>query len=291
MLDLMQPEILSQLLLHPAQLTSAGASWSHLVLAHYHQHPGHETPSTEFQQLALEVMAPQSWSNHERRLGTKLHSDRLRGGEMCLCPAQVCHWTAWDRPISFTVIAFDTNFVEDLGDQVLGCDRIEMLPQYQCVDPTIQHLVAALKADLAAGCPVGPLYGETFGTALAVHLLRYYSTHSSKTRDSQEFSPSTQGKLLDFIDAHLGEPIHLADLAQMGGFSRFHFARLFKQSFGLTPHQYVLNRRIERAKHLLQTSDLCIVEIALQCGFAHQSHLSRHFKRRVGLSPKAFRQL
>ena len=81
----------------------------------------------------------------------------------------------------------------------------------------------------------------------------------------------------------------MEDLAKIVGISKYYFCRLFKKAIGLPPHQYIVRRRIERAKKLLKYSDLTTVEIALECGFAHQSHLSRHFKRIVGVSPRQFR--
>ena len=72
--------------------------------------------------------------------------------------------------------------------------------------------------------------------------------------------------------------------------SPYHFLRLFKESMGLTPYRYVIERRVERARELLRRSSLPISEVALSCGFTDQSHLSWHFKRLVGLTPKAFRE-
>jgi len=72
--------------------------------------------------------------------------------------------------------------------------------------------------------------------------------------------------------------------------SQYYFCRLFKQSVGMTPHQYLIRLRVERAKQLLKRSDLAIADVALQCGFSHQSHLSFHFRRLVGMSPKTFQQ-
>ncbi|MDJ0597045.1 MAG: helix-turn-helix transcriptional regulator, partial [Pleurocapsa sp. MO_226.B13] len=81
------------------------------------------------------------------------------------------------------------------------------------------------------------------------------------------------------------------ELAALVQISPSYFSILFKQATGITPHQYVIQCRIERAKELLRQSDLAIADVALRLGFSHQSHLSRHFKRLVGVTPKQFRQL
>lgn len=143
---------------------------------------------------------------------------------------------------------------------------------------------------MEAGCPAESLYGESFGTSLAVHILSQFSTIKPKIPDLKGLSKSDQERVLEFIEAYLETDIQLEDLAKIAGISTFHFCRLFKQTMHITPHQYVIRRRIERAKKLLKQSNLRIVDIALACGFANQSHFSRHFRRIVGISPKTFQR-
>ena len=83
--------------------------------------------------------------------------------------------------------------------------------------------------------------------------------------------------------------IKLADLAQLLDMSPFHFSRLFKRSIGMTPHQYLSQQRVERAKQLLKKSDRLIIDIALECGFSSHSHLSKQFRQITGITPKAYR--
>jgi AraC-like DNA-binding protein len=102
-------------------------------------------------------------------------------------------------------------------------------------------------------------------------------------------SPGALRRVKDYIDGNLGTYIDLAVLANIAGLSMFHFARAFKQSEGVNPHRYLLDRRIERAENLLVKTDLPISEIAITSGFWDQSHLARHFRQRVGVSPSAYR--
>jgi len=94
----------------------------------------------------------------------------------------------------------------------------------------------------------------------------------------------------EFILAHLNQDLSLAVLAQQVGFSPYHFTRLFRQATGESPHQFVMRQRIERAQHLLQEADLPLAHIALESGFANQSHLTQAFKRHLGLTPAAYRK-
>jgi AraC family transcriptional regulator len=99
------------------------------------------------------------------------------------------------------------------------------------------------------------------------------------------------GRVLEYIQANLDQGIHIDELAGAAGLSLFHFAKLFKRSTGSSPHQYVLERRLERAKELLRKTGLSLSEIALQAGFADQSHLTNVFRRFIGVTPSQFRTL
>src|SRR5260370_32955939 len=96
---------------------------------------------------------------------------------------------------------------------------------------------------------------------------------------------------LAYIEDHLAEDVSLSQLASITGISASHFKTLFRESAGVPLHQYVIQRRIDRAKDLLMAGNLSIAEIALATGFSHQSHLARHMRRASGLSPRAMKRL
>jgi transcriptional regulator GlxA family with amidase domain len=96
-------------------------------------------------------------------------------------------------------------------------------------------------------------------------------------------------RVREYIEAHLHDSIELVELAAIAGLSIFHFARQFKQSAGVTPHYYVIQSRIERAQELLASTDLSLSEIAFATGFSDQSHLTRHFRQLIGVTPGQFR--
>ena len=97
--------------------------------------------------------------------------------------------------------------------------------------------------------------------------------------------------MLEYIQANLAGDLHLQELAEIADLSTFHFAKLFKRSTGSSPHQFVLQRRLERAKELLRNPHISLSEVSLRAGFADQSHLSNVFRRYVGLTPARFRSL
>lgn len=174
----------------------------------------------------------------------------------------------------------------------LNPDQLNLSQKFLSADLLIQGTIMALKAEMDAGYPSGRLYGETLGASLAVHLIGKHSTKRPKLQNYNDGLPQHKlNQAIDYINAHLSQEIKLADLAQVVDISQFYFARLFKQSMGIAPYQYVIQRRIEQAKQLLKQSDLSISDISLRCGFAHQSHLSRHFRQLLGITPNAYRQL
>jgi len=102
-------------------------------------------------------------------------------------------------------------------------------------------------------------------------------------------SPARAQRICDYINSNLGQNISLESLAEMAGLSIHHFARAFKQTVGMPPHCYVLQRRIEHAQHMLRNTELPLAEIALSAGFSDQSHLARHFRRMTGVAPSMVR--
>ncbi|OOV98302.1 AraC family transcriptional regulator [Pseudomonas sp. MF4836] len=96
--------------------------------------------------------------------------------------------------------------------------------------------------------------------------------------------------LVEYIDSQLGEPISLGQLAGLCALSEYHFARMFRASFGLPPHQYVLARRLAQARHLLRSTSLALGEIALACGFSSASHFTNRFRQTLGGTPGEYRQ-
>jgi AraC family transcriptional regulator len=132
---------------------------------------------------------------------------------------------------------------------------------------------------------------ESLANVVAVHLIRHILTPRQPERGRDGVLP--RGRLravVEYIEEHLDGGPTLAQLAAVVGLNPFHFARQVKAATGLPPHQYVIARRVERAKHLMHArTGLSLAEVALRAGFSDQSQLSHHFKRHVGVTPGQFR--
>jgi AraC family transcriptional regulator len=145
----------------------------------------------------------------------------------------------------------------------------------------------ALRAGVQTGAALDRMYGEALSTALAVHLLREYG--AAVLGPKRQYGGLPREKLVravEYIQDQLDTDLTVSGIAQAIGMSPDHFTRLFKESTGQSPHQYVVEARVRKAKELLTTGKFTISEAAFQVGFADQSHLTRHFKRVFGLPPK-----
>jgi AraC family transcriptional regulator len=171
-------------------------------------------------------------------------------------------------------------------------DRVELPPVSDLVNPQLRTTMMALGDELRAGGPGGRLLADSLGNVLAVHLLRQFSPRVSVGLSSGAVLPRNKlYSVTEYIDAHLDTELTLEQLATVAHLSPYHFARLFKNSMGLPPHQYVIARRVERAKELLQARKrLPLAEVAAEVGFSDQSHFTRHFKRIVGVTPRQFQE-
>ncbi len=173
----------------------------------------------------------------------------------------------------------------------LNQKRIEILDHFSVQDPRIEHIGLALLAELAARGPSGRFYGEGLATALAAHLISSYSNTPRPLPELTRGLPAPLLKrLVSVIEDRLTEDLGLAELASEVGMSQSHFASLFRLSTGLSPHQYIVQRRVERAQSLLQSTTLSISDIAAAVGFYDQSHLTRHMRRILGITPKYVRE-
>jgi AraC family transcriptional regulator len=177
--------------------------------------------------------------------------------------------------------------------EVFGLDPARLtVPPLDGLDlPHLRAPMLAVDAELTAGGGGGPLAAESLANVLAVHLLRHALAPRLPERGRDGALP--RGRLravVEYVEEHLDAGPTLERMAAVAGLSAYHFARQFKAATGLPPHQYVIARRVERAKHLLQGgADLSLAQVAACTGFSDQSQFSRHFKRLVGVTPGQFR--
>ena len=188
------------------------------------------------------------------------------------------------------VLTLDPKFVSTVAPS-RSEDDVELISRKHFKDSQLEHLLLAVRSEVIANCPGGRLFGELMASAVSMRLLQCCSTFTFKEITHPGLSPFLLSRVVDYLQAHLDEDLTLRRLADVLQMSPYHFARAFKQSTGLSPHQYLLEQRVERAKKMLEDNRQSIAEIAYLLGFPSQSHFTVIFRKTVGLTPGVYRKL
>jgi AraC-like DNA-binding protein len=261
------------------------------------------------------------------RMGTGWHPERsLTPGDRCLVPSSPPQALDWEREAQRLTVYLDSGILQaTVCDVVPGAtgellwarreryaplitlyvhpvlvvhaasesskgDRVEVVPHLRAGDPLLHHITLVLQAEIDAEGLAGRLYAETLTNALAVHFLRRYGTcRPAAGAWTGGLSKPKLRRTTEYIEAHLPHELSLTEIAAVAQTSPAHFARLFRQATGRTPHQYLIMRRIERAKRLLTESALPIIDIGHQVGFTDQSYFTAVFRKHVAATPKTYR--
>ncbi|MCF7223392.1 AraC family transcriptional regulator [Marilutibacter chinensis] len=205
---------------------------------------------------------------------------RYTHGDVDLLPAGSADAWEEDQGSTSVLLHFAPALLRRTADE-LGLDgtRVGLQPHHQFRDARIAHLAWALDADHRAGQPSGRLYTDSLSTALLAHLAAQHHTLQSP---AQGLAPSRLQRVTEYIDAHLDQDLSLACLARVANLSPSHLKTQFKRATGSPVHAHVIRRRVERARELLLRRDLPASQIALEAGFAHQSHMMRTLRRVLG---------
>lgn len=217
----------------------------------------------------------------------------LEAGHVSIHPARRPVRWEWDTHISTTVLALDPEFLCRVATDTYGMKSggYELLLVDRVRDPIISHIAAQLMREVVRGDQGSASVASALAHHLAVHLVRHYTrgvvAAQLVTNDSM---PRAVSVALDFINRAYGRDISLQDMAIAAHVSPFHLSRQFKKAVGMTPHQYLIQTRVESARALLAAGSRSLAEVASAVGFSDQSHLTRQFKRVLGVTPGQVRQ-
>jgi AraC family transcriptional regulator len=226
--------------------------------------------------------------------GAALESALIGPRRICLTPGEATtRWQHAGHPEILQVYLRQSVY-EAAVTEIYGCDSsgAELVPRFAILDPLLEQLAIAITNALRDGASEDGLYIDTVAQMMAVHLARSHSSRSRPVRilPTRPLSGWKMRRVIEYIEDNLDGDLSLQAMAAEVDISPLYLARAFKSAVGQSPHQYVLGRRIERAKELLRNTDLPVVDVALASGFSSQSHLSHWFIRQVGISPAAYRR-
>ena len=228
----------------------------------------------------------------EWRVGGHEHRVKLPAGSVSLIPAGLRKAARVRRPQAGVacILQIEPAFFDQGIRQITRSGTFELVERVDLEDAQIARLLESIRADVEAGSPAGPLFGQSIGMALSAHIARRYASIRVDLESySGGLSRSVLNRVREYIDVHLADSLELDELAKVAGLNLYHFAKAFKQSTGKSPHQYVLGKRVERAKRFLRDPRSTVLEASAQTGFVDQSHFSKVFRRLVGVSPSQFR--
>lgn len=224
-------------------------------------------------------------------LGMGWRHDRFQPGDLLLAPPNFRNQYHTDTPTNFQTIALPVNFVHECLHE-LGCEEscdLGVLHDQKFRDEAIERHVLAMFA--AANSPDR---GNTIlidqGVVMLIEQLIDKAGYPRKRPREMRLDKAIVRQIYEYIESNLQYEITLGDLASIAGFSIAHFARAFKLTVGKSPYAYVLTARIQRAKDILRATEKPIADIALDCGFSSQAHLTSLFARFVGTTPGRFRK-
>jgi AraC family transcriptional regulator len=225
--------------------------------------------------------------------GGQMHRGLSVHGDVDIIPAGVAsRWILKKQDCALVVRVSQDLLTEAAEDLAIDPSEAVLLNRFQVRDAEIEHLGWALKAELDHGRGSGRLFTDCIGLALACRLLRQHSLVAPKKEAARPgaMPPFRLRRVLGYIEDNLSADVSLGAIAAVSGLSVSHCQRAFRKAVGFSVHQYVIQRRIERAKSLLIDKGLSIGEVALAVGFSHQSHLAYHMRRLLGLSPMSVRE-
>ena len=228
-----------------------------------------------------------------RRVGGDWVDEQVGPGDVSLLTrAAESHW-AWPRRIEVVHVYLTQAELARTCQEMYGREvaEVELFDEVKADDPDIHRIAMLLAREAARGGIGSRLLVESLACQLGVYILRKHVHVLFREPDGTAGLSSAQERAVrDYVHEHLQDNLSVGDLADFVDLSRFQFARRFKQSTGATPHAYVMDERVAKAKTLLRRTGIPLAEVAHQCGFADQSHMNRVFGGRVGTTPGQYRE-
>jgi AraC family transcriptional regulator len=211
-------------------------------------------------------------------------------GEMCLVPRHVETWLRTDE-LHYSYLSVG------ISDAALAAacdgtkDDVELCRVGKLVDARVGALAATVNAERIAGFPSGRLFLDSVEQALAVALVNDYAVrHHSLQTHRGGLGSARLRRIKEFIDAKIEDDLTLCEMAQAVELSTAYFSRMFRKSTGETPHQFLLRRRLERAKKMLRSADERVLDVAVACGFKSQQHFAQVFRHVCRVTPTEYRR-
>lgn len=288
----MPESILSPVILGPATLirSSSALPWQSLLLEKYSCSPGERPGEKSLDQPVLVMLCSPTWHGEKKAADGTFVPTSKTVGALTTVPKGPVPFGRSLQKADILYCAFGDPLLSAVREELDGRLPLPVSPRSGLHDHAVSEILHLLFAEVESGGASGTLYAESLAHALAVRFFFLGEYHPTR---SQSIAILPQRKLRciqDLIETRLDTDLTLQELATEIGYSRSHFLRMFRATTGMTPHRYVLTRRLERARQLFERVELNIAEVAVMCGFSSQAHLTLAFRKEYGITPTEYRR-
>jgi len=285
--------ILSPVLLGPATLlrSSASLNWGGVLLEKYVCRPGERRAGNVLDAPVLAMLCSPAWRGEHVAADGAFAPQSKTAGALTVVPNGPLPAARSLQQCDLLYCAFDQRLVSEVRNEVEGEVPSSLGLRSSCGrDHAISEILNLLFGEIELGGVSTRLYIDSLAHALTVRLLFLGERTPGQTRGPATLTRRKLSRVQELIESRLDAGLTLQELATAVGYSRSHFLRAFHATTGMTPHRYLLNCRIERARRLLGEAEMSIAQVAYCCGFSSQAHLTVAFRKVCGLTPGEYRR-
>jgi AraC family transcriptional regulator len=274
----------------PAHTTRVSEDCCRSIVSEAHRFQDWEVPEHEHADFCLHLQRSGSPS-HEWWWGRKHGIEARAAGSLILLPPGTRDRVRWMGPSDSIIFSVEAKIVQDLAAEIAPSARPTFLTRWHFRDEALRNVLAEIGRESSEGWPLGTLYADLLGMSLASLILRRHTASPISLPPIRGgMSICVMKSCMEFMTENMHRDISLDQVASVAGLSTFHFARLFRKMTRQTPHQYRLDQRIRKAKHLLKETSCQLEDIAGVVGFRSSAHFTHSFRSREGVTPSAWRR-
>lgn len=271
-------------------ISSASLGWEGILVekgmaSHFHPTDVY----TPYFYFALDIGQKLHWQAEKNGAMIQL---KTTAGSIWMNPPRSSFTHVIDEPCYFILLAITEEAMYTAFDGPLKPDQLQFLKSYNIDDDTLQNMIQMFFREARNKGKTGVYYLNSLIKLFANYFIRNYSNYEDLSADDlhdQTIREKDLKRIESYIDAHLTRGITIDDVAATLNMSKFYFLKEFKKRMGLTPYQFILNKKMEKSKLLLKDQGYTIADIAYRLGFSDQSHFSNTFKKFFNITPKKYR--
>lgn len=290
-LSKLSPRIVTSELTHAPTATTRGRDWQGVVVDWHDWQSGGRASSPALDHDVIAMRTSGTVCLTQVRDG-KSHTATVMSGNVTLHPRGMESSWSWDRPGAIAIVRIPSPLLVQAAESTLQAPptRTELQNCFGRKDQFVERIIALFLDEMQAPPhPAQTYITQALSTALACHMLRRFNTQEVRPdKVPAGMHARALQRVKDYINENLHEHISLDTLASLANVSRFHFARMFRESAGISAMAYLEQARMARAQELIRAGSIPLAQVALLVGYVDQSYFTRRFRLSVGMTPAAY---